>query len=92
MFFFVYFQKNGRKKVHSEKDVKLIGMLNGVFYFLMFYFFTLALKGNLAVVYTINSFSLLVPIILSIFIYKEHFDMKKGIAIALTILSLFFFR
>jgi len=54
-------------------------------------FFVLALSWNLAVVFTINSFHILIPIILSIIFYGEHFNMKKGIVIALSIVSILMF-
>ncbi|MCA9459331.1 MAG: EamA family transporter [Nanoarchaeota archaeon] len=90
---FSYFTyKKTYNENHSSHKLKRIGILNGFFYFIMFYTFTLSMKGNLAIVYTINSFSLLIPILLSVFIYKEHFDKKKTLAIILTILSLYFFQ
>ena len=82
-----------KKNTYSTSKLKRVGFLNGIFLFLATYFFVKSTIGsNLGVVYTINSFSLLIPIILSIFLYKEHFDMKKGLAIVLTIASLFFLR
>jgi len=63
----------------------------GLSHFWGSYFFIHALTGNLAVVFTINSFSILVPIILSIIFYGEHFNLKKGIVIALSIVSILLF-
>lgn len=56
-----------------------------------FIVFVLALEWNLAIVFTINSFSILVPIILSIIFYGEHFNTKKGIVIGLSIVSILLF-
>jgi drug/metabolite transporter (DMT)-like permease len=47
--------------------------------------------GDLAIVYKIISYSLFIPIILSIIIYKEQVTPKKFLAFALTILSIFLF-
>jgi len=56
-----------------------------------FFFFAKALIWNFAIVFTINSFSILIPIILSIIFYGEHFNLKKGIVIALSIISILLF-
>lgn len=61
------------------------------FHFWSMYFFTHALVWNLAIVFTINSFSILIPIILSIIFYKEHFNLKKWLVIALSIISILLF-
>jgi multidrug transporter EmrE-like cation transporter len=62
-----------------------------VFHYTSFYCFTRALEGNLAVVFTINSFAILIPIILSIIFYKDHFNFKKAFVIALSIVSIILF-
>ncbi len=48
--------------------------------------------GSLAIVYTINSFYILIPIVLSIIIYKEHWNARKAFAIGLSILALIFLQ
>lgn len=53
--------------------------------------FAFADGGTLAIVYTINSLYILIPIILSIIVYKEHWNARKVIAIVLSILALGFF-
>ena len=55
------------------------------------YFFIHAMVWNLAIVFTLQSFSILIPIILSIIFYWEHFNLKKGIVIALSIVSILLF-
>ena len=47
--------------------------------------------GNVAIVYKIISYSLFIPIILSIIFYKEKVTPKKMIAFLLTILSIALF-
>jgi uncharacterized membrane protein len=69
----------------------IFGFLIGIFHFLAFMTFQKALTGNLAVVFTINSFSILIPIILSIIFYKDHFNKKKAFVIALSIVSIILF-
>ena len=56
-----------------------------------FYTFMRAMEWNLAIAFTINSFSILVPIILSIIFYGEHFNLKKGLVIGLSIVSILLF-
>lgn len=47
--------------------------------------------GDLAIVYKIISYSLFIPIVLSIIFYKEKVTFKKFIAFGLTIISIFLF-
>lgn len=44
--------------------------------------------GPLGIVYTINSLYILIPIVLSIIIYNEHWNLRKVIAIGLSIAAL----
>ncbi len=44
--------------------------------------------GPLGIVYTITSIYILIPIILSIIIYKEHWNTQKVVAIVVSILAL----
>jgi transporter family protein len=86
------FNKKARiKKKFSNKYIHKLGIPLGVSKISTSVFFLLALEGNLAIVFTLNSFSILITIILSVLIYKEHFDLKKGIAVALSIVAILFF-
>lgn len=83
-------------KRHSHKKYQTKGIFTfslwlSIIHLLSFIVFVLAMAGNLAIVFTINSFSILIPIILSILFYGEHFNLKKGIVIALSILSVLLF-
>jgi uncharacterized membrane protein len=82
--------KNRKNKFKTEWILKfsIIAWIIHVFAFLTF---IKAMIGNMAIVFTINSFSILVPIILSIIFYGEHFNLKKGIVIALSIVSILLF-
>jgi drug/metabolite transporter (DMT)-like permease len=54
--------------------------------------FAFASGGTLAIVYTISSLYILVPIILSILVYKEHWNVRKAVALALSIAALALLR
>lgn len=90
----ILLHRNNTKK-HSKYSllhIKRTWIITWVLNFTAFYFFVKAIEiwNNLWIVYTLQSLYILVPIILSIIIYKEHFDTKKLIAIILTIATIFF--
>lgn len=74
-----------------SKKILIIWFFLWLFQYLNFVTFQNSLVWNLAIAFTINSFSLLIPIILSIIFYKEHFNLKKAIVIGLSILSILLF-
>lgn len=88
-----YRYSKGRETMENYETKWLIyfSVLLGIMHFLAFVTFILALSGNLAVVFTINSFGILIPIVLSIIFYKDHFNMNKGFVIALSIVSIILF-
>lgn len=53
--------------------------------------FALTTGGTLGIVYTINSLYILIPIVLSIIFYKEHWNIRKVVAIILSVVALSFF-
>jgi multidrug transporter EmrE-like cation transporter len=83
--------KKGIDEKYTTKNIYSFAFVLGFFNITSFYAFAKAMEGNLAVAFTINSFSILIPIILSIIFYKDHFDMKKGFVIALSIVSILLF-
>ncbi len=85
-----FHSKKSHKKYETEGLVKF-GLLTWIIHYLAFYTFMRAMEWNLAVAFTINSFSILIPIILSIIFYGEHFNFKKWLVIALSIISIFLF-
>ncbi|MFK7780704.1 MAG: SMR family transporter [Candidatus Gracilibacteria bacterium] len=93
LFFSQIFYKHQKrnKKIYNSDGIIKFSIITGLLHIISFYLFTSALVGNLAVVFTINSFSILIPIILSIFYYKEHFSLKKGLVILLSIASVLLF-
>jgi len=79
------------RKKYNNSGLIWLAFLTSFIHVMWFVAFTLAMKWNMAVGFTINSFSILIPIILSIIFYGEHFNMKKGIVIALSIVSILMF-
>ncbi len=75
-----------------NKQFVLLLFVTSVFGFGGYLNLLLAYKhgGPLAAVYTINSFYILVPIVLSIIFYKEHWSPRKAVAILLSITSAVF--
>ena len=76
----------------SHNRIKRYALIGGLFLFLSMYTRINALKGNIAIAYTINSFSILIPIILSVIFYQEKLDIKKTIVILLSIVSIVLFK
>ncbi len=85
-----YYRTKSNYKMDSK--VKRVSILSWSFIFIATVFFVKAMSWNMWTVYTINSFSILIPIILSLIFYKEKLDLRKIIAIILTILSMLFFK
>lgn len=84
-------KKKHKYKKYNTKNMVKFGVCMGLFQYISFYCFTQALSWNLAIVFTINSFAILIPIILSVIFYKEHFNMKKAFVIALSVVSILLF-
>ena len=80
-----------KKMKFNKKWIKKFSIISGFLHLLSFVTFTLALKWNLAIVFTIWSFSILIPIVLSIIFYKDHFNLKKWLVIILSIISIILF-
>jgi len=65
-----------------------VGILAQIISFITF-LFAISQGGLLVVVYTITSLYILIPIVLSIIFYGEHWNIKKVVAIILSILAVF---
>ena len=85
------FEKKKLKKTMNQSGIYKFALVIWFFHFLTFYSFTKAFEGNIAIAFTINSFAILIPIILSIIFYGEHFNLKKWIVIVLSIISILLF-
>ena len=79
------------KQVRNTQWINMFSAIYGLLYGFSFYAFTKALEGNLAIVATINSFSILIPIVLSVIFYREHFTWKKWFVIFLSFVSILLF-
>ncbi len=76
-----------------HKKAIWIGLLLGFVDALNVFFILMALTtGLVSVVYTVNSFYILIPIVLSVILYSEHMNIRKAIAIGLSIASVIFFQ
>lgn len=88
---------NGYKKIKEDFRVKDLNnhmflLLAGIIYTWAIYCNMLAFKEwDLAIVYKIISYSLFIPIILSVIFYKEKVTPKKILAFILTVISIWFF-
>jgi drug/metabolite transporter (DMT)-like permease len=68
----------------DKKDLKL-GALNGVFQFASAFAFIKAVSlGQVSIFYVIHAHYILIPIILSVFYYDEHINLRKFAAIVLS--------
>ena len=84
--------ENEEEKLGIEnKKAKYLGLINGGIVFVAAYSMILALEGNTAIVYTINSFSILLTVLLSVIFFKEHFNFRKALAVIASILAGIFF-
>ena len=79
---------------HFDSKLISLAVLSGVFQVISFATLLLAFANNgpLAVVYTIHSLYILIPISLAIIFYKEHWNFRKVTAIVLSILALFLMK
>ena len=86
-----YLHSKRSHKVYNFTGIHKFSLISGIFHTLSFFFFVHAVTWNFAVAFTINSFSILIPIILSIIFYWEHFNLKKWMVIVLSIVSILLF-
>lgn len=86
--------KNGTKLTKTiTSNLIYVGMLSGFLQFAGFYTILKAFElGALSVVFTVNSLYIVIPIALSIIIYKEHWNARKVFAIVLSIVALAFLK
>lgn len=91
-FSYIGYKLETRKKiVRNYEGVWKFALIIWALHFATFYSYTKAFEGNIAIAFTINSFAILIPIILSIIFYNEHFNFKKGVVIVLSIISILLF-
>ncbi|MDA9129364.1 EamA family transporter [Candidatus Gracilibacteria bacterium] len=91
LFSFIGYNIEKKSVAKNTQGIAKFGIIIGILHFMTFYAYVRAFEGNIAIAFTINSFAILIPIILSIIFYGEHFNLKKGIVIALSIVSILLF-
>lgn len=81
-------KKEQLRKIKNKKDLSFL-IFNGCIVYCAIFFNTLAFEQwDVAIVYKIISYSIFIPIILSIIFYKEKITFKKLLAFVLTIASI----
>ena len=79
-------------KDKNFSDIIKLNILHALLFFFYIYFlFNTYYLADLGIAYKIQSYSIFIPIFLSIIIYDEKINTKKLVAFLLTILSLWFF-
>lgn len=80
------------KHIQTDSSPQLIlyGSLRAIFICLSmgFILYAYTTDGTLAIVQTIHSMYILIPIVFSIIFYSEHWNLQKAVAIILSVLSL----
>lgn len=80
------------KKEKKLKDILILTSIQALFFSMNGIFLAMAYSlGNMAIVYKIFSYSLIVPVGLTMFVYREKISFKKLFAFVLTIFSLWLF-
>lgn len=86
-----FLHEKKKNKKFNQHWITKFALIVWILHFCTFYSYTKAFEWNIAIAFTINSFAILIPIILSIVFYGEHFNLKKGIVIVLSIVSILLF-
>lgn len=74
---------------HMTKSFIAINVCMGTLQFLAFYTLLLAFSaGDLSVVYAINAHYILIPVVLSVWFYGEHWNARKAFALTLSLAAL----
>jgi drug/metabolite transporter (DMT)-like permease len=94
--FALFFNKHRREKEVQKEFKKTctprflwLTLIIGSTQLLSFYFILLAIAGDtLSIVYSINAHYILIPVVLSVWFYKEHWNRRKALALTLSLLAL----
>lgn len=93
-FMILFFQNNKQPlgaRLAASRDKKFVALLlwMSVLQVISFSAFVFAIDaGPLGIIYTINSLYIIVPIVLSIIFYNEHWNVRKIVAIVLSVAAL----
>lgn len=78
-----------RSLSHLDRRDVLLGAIAGILGFCSYYALLKALStGLISIVYVIQAHYILIPIVLSVWWYKEHINMRKIIAVAVSFLAI----
>lgn len=67
----------------------LVGLASGTLAFVSFYALLKAYSlGSISLIYTIHAHYILIPIFLSVWYYKEHMDIRKFIAVVISVVAI----
>jgi len=79
---------------HFDRGLIMLSAVGGIVQVFSFGAFILAFSngGPLAIVYTIHSLYIVIPIALSVIFYNEHWNMRKAIAVVLSIGAIFLMK
>jgi drug/metabolite transporter (DMT)-like permease len=79
---------------HSSRGLILWSSVRSalITFSMFFIFYAYGNGGTLGVVQTINSMYILIPIVLAIYFYKEHWNAQKMLAVVLSVVALAFFH
>lgn len=76
-------------KSHFTRPFILLCLANGILQFLGFYTQLLGFSENyLTLVYSVTSHYIVIPVILSVWVYKEHWSKQKAFALVVSICAL----
>lgn len=79
------------QKEYNKKWIYTFSIILSIIQFISFTTFMHAMSWNLAIVITVHSFSILIPIILSVMYYGEQMTYKKAFVIFLSLISIILF-
>jgi uncharacterized membrane protein len=89
--YYLYHNYKNNLKFKITKYEFNFGILTGILTFLTVYTWMRALEvAPLSLLYTIHAHYILIPIIFSVFYYKEHIDFKKALAVVLSMIAIAF--
>lgn len=76
-------------KSHCTVPMLVLGTGIGLLQCISFFFLLLAFSASdVSVVYSINAHSIVIPVILSVWLYKEHWNKQKALALVVSIVAL----
>jgi uncharacterized membrane protein len=82
--------KNNKAIILDKENIKY-GILSGIISVISFWTFMQAMAiAPLSIVYTIHAHYILIPIIFSVIYYKEHMDLRKFLAVLISMIAIAF--